>query len=192
MKTYVFIFDGFVQFEIMLATYFLKSRGEIVPFAISKDPVTSYEGFSILPFCSIEQVDVERVDLLVIPGGDVSGVALNKHLHELLQHLHQKKRGIGAICAGTLLLGQAGVLNGHSFTTNSIEEMEKLGRQGTFLNTDVVTDRHIVTAKANAYVDFGIELGKLMDIYENEQDLDETISFFKYFKPLSPNERGGV
>lgn len=34
-------------------------------------------------------------------------------------------------------------------------------------------DRHIVTAKANAYVDFGIELGKLMDIYENEQDLED-------------------
>ncbi|KJD45088.1 hypothetical protein [Paenibacillus terrae] len=48
-----------------------------------------------------------------------------------------------------------------------------------------VRDRQIVTAKANAYVDFGIELGKLMDIYENEQDLEETISFFKHFEPLN-------
>ncbi|WP_342417113.1 DJ-1/PfpI family protein [Paenibacillus sp. FSL R10-2782] len=185
MKTYVFIYEGFVQFEIMLATYFLRTRGEIIPFAISKDPVTSYEGFSVLPLCSIDQVDMESVDLLVIPGGDISGVAANKHLHKLLQQLHQNKKGIGAICGGTLLLGQAGVLNGRSFTTNVVEEMEKLGPQGTFVNTNVVTDGHIVTAKANAYVDFGIELGKLMDIYKNEQDLEETISFFKYFEPLN-------
>lgn len=41
---------------------------------------------------------------------------------------------------------------------------------------------NLITAKANKYVDFAIELGKVMDIYRDKEDLEETIQYFKLFK----------
>jgi hypothetical protein len=47
-----------------------------------------------------------------------------------------------------------------------------------------VTDRNIVTARANAYVDFAIEVAKKKELFENEADLQETINFWKYHKRM--------
>lgn len=53
------------------------------------------------------------------------------------------------------------------------------------MNEGVVVDGHIITAKASAYVDFGIEIGKVMNIYSGAEDLEETIQVFKYFNAKS-------
>ena len=42
-------------------------------------------------------------------------------------------------------------------------------------------DRNILTARANAYVDFAIEAAKALDLFEDEADLLETIAFWKEF-----------
>ena len=47
---------------------------------------------------------------------------------------------------------------------------------------DVVNDRHVITARANAYVDFAVETAKELDLFEDEADLQETIDFWKYHK----------
>ena len=44
---------------------------------------------------------------------------------------------------------------------------------------DCVRDGNVVTARANAYVDFAIEAAKALDLFEDEADLQETISFWK-------------
>ncbi|MCI9633223.1 MAG: hypothetical protein HFH18_08280, partial [Ruminococcus sp.] len=43
-------------------------------------------------------------------------------------------------------------------------------------------DRHVITARANAYVDFAVETAKELDLFEDEADLRETIDFWKYHK----------
>ena len=48
---------------------------------------------------------------------------------------------------------------------------------------DCVRDGHVITAKANAYVDFAIETAKALDLFEDEADLQETISFWKEHRP---------
>ena len=36
----------------------------------------------------------------------------------------------------------------------------------------------------NGYVDFAIEMGKMLELFEDEQDLQETISFWKYHRNI--------
>jgi hypothetical protein len=55
---------------------------------------------------------------------------------------------------------------------------------GTSDGINVIRDGNILTAKPNGYVDFALELGRMMDIYQDEADLQETIDFFKYFKSV--------
>lgn len=47
------------------------------------------------------------------------------------------------------------------------------------MEKDIVRDKHIITARANAYVDFAIEAGKELELFEDEADLQETIDFWK-------------
>lgn len=40
----------------------------------------------------------------------------------------------------------------------------------------------MITARANAYVDFAIEVARKLDLFDSEEDLRETIDFWKKFK----------
>ena len=46
-------------------------------------------------------------------------------------------------------------------------------------NLDVVVTENIITARPNGYVDFAIEVAKKMDLFEDEDDLKETIAFWR-------------
>ena len=66
------------------------------------------------------------------------------------------------------LLDDAGILRGIQSTHN--------------MDLDIANDQHVITARANAYVDFAIETAKELDLFTDEEDLQETIAFWKYFK----------
>ena len=48
-------------------------------------------------------------------------------------------------------------------------------------NEDLVSDKNVITARANAYVDFAIEAAKKLDLFVSEEDLQETIDFWKNY-----------
>ena len=181
MKTHLLLFEGYVSFEIMLASYFMKTQGEIVTVALDRGPLRSYEGLSVNPDTLFTELNPAEVELLIIPGGDVTSLLDRQSLFEWLRALDRNGSALAAICAGTLLLGKAGVLAGRSFTTNAETEMRTITSEGHYMDSNVVVDGRLVTAKAQGYVDFGIELGKVMEIYSGPEDLAETIEVFKYF-----------
>jgi hypothetical protein len=43
-------------------------------------------------------------------------------------------------------------------------------------------DGNIVAAKENGYMDFELELGKVMNVFEDDKDYEETVSYFREFK----------
>ena len=47
---------------------------------------------------------------------------------------------------------------------------------------DLVTDKNVITARANAYVDFAVEVAKKLDLFASEADLQETINFCKHYQ----------
>jgi len=75
---------------------------------------------------------------------------------------------VAGICAGVDVLDKAGLLKNIRST-----------KSGDF---DCIRDGNIVTARANAYVDFAIEAAKALDLFEDEADLQETIAFWREFK----------
>lgn len=74
---------------------------------------------------------------------------------------------IAGICAGVDVLDNAGILCDVKSTHSSDE--------------DLVCDKNIITARANAYVDFAIEVAKKLDLFVSEEDLQETIDFWKHY-----------
>lgn len=185
MKTFVLIYDGFRQFEVVLVCYFMKaSQSEIITVALDERDISSFEGFHTQPHKLLSEVHADEVDLFVIPGGDPKTIYNTPILNTFLTELHEKGTYIAAICGAPVHLAKAGILNGRQFTTSVIKEHQDDFKGGVLKDENVVIDGNIITAKPNAYVDFAIEVGKIMDIYEDEADFQQTIEFFKYFKDV--------
>ncbi|WP_249901922.1 DJ-1/PfpI family protein [Paenibacillus sp. PK3_47] len=180
MNTYILIYDGFVQFEVVLAAYFMKTKSEVYTLGLEKRPFDSCEGFSTNPAKVIGELDTGAVDVLVIPGGDTAELARNEKLLELVRRLNAAGTTIAAICGGVEVLKAAGVLEGKRYAGNPAEAVSA----GTSVQDNAVVDGNILTALPNGYVDFALELGRMMNIYKDGDDLQETIDFFKYFKAV--------
>jgi len=172
MHTHVLIYNGYVSFEIMLATYLMKTKGDIVTVGLSREPVRSYEDFVVMPSISLEEINAAEIRLLIIPGGDTSALLEHTQLATLVQELDAQEKFIAAICSATDLLQHYGVLEDRHVVTNASTHIDDLVR----------VDRNLITARANGYADFAIELGRMLNIYKDEPDLEETIQYFKYHR----------
>jgi putative intracellular protease/amidase len=118
---------------------------------------------------------------LIIPGGDPIKVNKKEKLYSLINEVNKKDKFIGAICAVPVHLAKAGILSNKKYTTTlDISSIEEFNVEN-FIDENVVIDKNIITAKASGYVDFALELGKKVAVFEDEDDLNETIRFFKYF-----------
>jgi putative intracellular protease/amidase len=111
-------------------------------------------------------VSAVDIQLLIIPGGDNTPLKTNKQLLALINTLNNDHKVIATICSATELLEIAGVSYKNPVNHPTGLEIHK----------------NIITAKPNQYVDFAIEIGKVMNIYTDDEDLKETIDFFKLFK----------
>src|SRR5207248_4287076 len=83
----------------------------------SADPVTSTAGLRIVPQYSFATGPV--IDLLVVPGGIGTRALLKKN--ETLNwicHTAARASRVASVCTGSLLLAQAGLLNGKRATTH--------------------------------------------------------------------------
>lgn len=181
MKTYVLVYDGFVHFEVTLTCMFMKTQGDVITVAVEDKLVTSNEGFVIKPHMLLKDMNTEEADLFVIPGGQHMNVYGNPVLTEKLNELNGKGKLIAAICSAPVHLAKAGILNGKKYTSYPLQGHENDFRGALFQNQNVVIDGNLVTAKAVGYVDMALEIGKIMKIYKDEKDMQETVDFYRHF-----------
>jgi putative intracellular protease/amidase len=106
--------------------------------------------------------------VVIIPGGNTTAVLDNKTLVWIIQKANEAGATFGAICAGPLLLARAGLLKGRRFTHGyGPNASSPYWRDGTFVDKPVVVDGNIITAKADAYIDFAIEVLYAAGLHES-------------------------
>ena len=75
MKSVVLLYDTCCIYEIVITNYFLQCTGHEIIFAtLDGKPVTAQEKFSINATCALNEIDPKEVELLLIPGGDISTI----------------------------------------------------------------------------------------------------------------------
>ena len=117
--------------------------------------VRAMEGFSVNVDMPLEALDKEQIRSFILPGGNNSEID-SPEVKSYLQAL--KKREI--LIAGILR------------DAKSIHSSD----------VDLVTDKNVITARANAYVDFAVEVAKKLNLFVSEADLQETINFWKHYQ----------
>lgn len=170
MKHIVVLFDTACIYEIVILNYFLKLTGEEMVFcSLDGESITAMEGYSMNVDAKLAEINLEDIKSIIVPGGDISHIQ-REEVYEMLRKVKNGGKIAAGICAGVDVLDYAGILQ----DVKSIHSVD----------LDVVRDRHIITARPNAYVDFAIEMGKELELFEDEADLQETIDFWKFHKRM--------
>jgi putative intracellular protease/amidase len=117
-------------------------------------------GLRILPDIALGDVRPPDVEMLLIPGGDLweAGEYPRRELEALIHALVAAKTPVAAICAGTLVLGRAGVLDDRAHTSNmpgylAANAPEYRG-DARYVETLAVRDAHVITGSGLGAVDF--------------------------------------
>lgn len=167
MKDVFLVYDGCCFYEIVILSYFMNfSHCDMVFCSLDGKPIKAMEGFSVNADMSLRDVEMEQIRSFIIPGGKIT-VIDNQDVASYLQELNRRKVLIAGICAGVDVLDHSGILQNVG-STHSTDE-------------DLVSDQNIITARANAYVDFSIEVAKKLGLFASEEDLQETIDFWKNY-----------
>lgn len=168
MKDVFFLYNKCCFYEIVILNYFMSVTGcDVVFCSLDGGSIKAMEGYSVNMDAALDQIDKTQVRSFIIPGGDISSVECSE-VGSLLQEMKKNNILIAGICNGTDLLDRAGILKGISSTHST--------------DRDIVRDQDVITARANAYVDFAIETAKALDLFQDEADLQETIDFWKNHK----------
>jgi putative intracellular protease/amidase len=182
MQVAILVYDTCAQFEVVLAALFLKQKAEIVTYGLEMRDFTTYEGFLVRPHRLLEDMDPDKVDLFIVPGGIPEKILEDLILGKKLRGLNERGKVLAAICGGPVHLGKAGVLQGKRFTTSVYELRPGDFEGGIFVDEDVVEDGNIITARPNAYVDFALILARRMRTFEDAEDDAETVRVFREFQ----------
>ena len=184
-KILCFIYDDMADFEITLACHFLSfAQKEIIPISYEGNMVKSRPGLMYVASVSVEEaLELDEVEGIIIPGG--WNDEQKPELTELIEKLFKEGKLVSAICAGPQFLARAGVLKERKFTTTlQPEDFTEKGETDIFprenyVESSVVRDGNVITAKGNAFVDFAIELYDWFNKFENAKDKEDTAKYYK-------------
>lgn len=170
MDTVVLLYNTSCIYEIGILNYFLQFTGKKVRFiSIDGKSIKAMEGYSINVDGKLSDIDAKDIELFIVPGGNIQEIDV-PCVWDSLKNVYANDKLIAAICAGVDVLDHAGILEG-ILSTHSSE-------------LDVAVSDKVITSRANGYVDFAIEVAKKMDLFKDEEDLHETISFWKNYQRM--------
>jgi 4-methyl-5(b-hydroxyethyl)-thiazole monophosphate biosynthesis len=149
MKLAVFFANGFEEVEALTVVDICR-RADYTVTMVSveeQEEVIGSHGIAVKTDQKIHDLDVQTLDMLVLPGGKV-GVERLKNcdlLMEQLEEFNRQKKWIGAICAAPSILGERGILQGVKACSHPDFEEKLAGAQVS--RQDAVIDGHIITSR---------------------------------------------
>lgn len=155
-------------------------RYRVVTAAATLAPITTMGGVRIEPDVTIDCVTPDDSAMLILPGGCRWEIGDNTEALELAAQFIACGVPVAAICAATLALARAGLLDRLRHTSNAREYLISTGYRGTgfYCGVPAVTDRNVITATGLAPVDFAREIFKVLNLYSPET-IEAWYSMFK-------------
>jgi putative intracellular protease/amidase len=183
MKIALLYYDEFSEFEVVLIGLIFRQH-DLIAVALENREYRSEERQRFCVDQVIKDVDIDSIDLLVIPGGEPAPLVDNLELKNFVESLVAKNKKVAGICGGAGLLAGLGVLKRRRCTgmasgrNPNIPEFRYFS-ESIFLDDHVVVDGNIITAQGQAYVEFAFELARQMGLSEREEEYKAGIRWFK-------------
>lgn len=189
LAVHLFVFDSMADWEPALAVAAINNpqfqqapgRFRVVTVGLTREPVTTMGGIRILPETTLAEISPVASSMLILPGGEIWETGANRNAIATARSFVATGVPVAAICAATLALARAGLLDNRRHTGNDRESLAVSGYRGRSLYVDgpAVTDKHVITASGIAPVDFAREIIRALRLY-NEDALDAWYALFKH------------
>ena len=151
---------------------------------LSEAPVRSMGGLRVLPDRTLEGLDPAAVRLLILPGGEMwEGLPPRAVIEPTLKVLRGAGVPVAAICAATLALARAGLLDDHAHTSNERAYLERMVPEYAgghrYVNSLAVRDRGLITASGLGPIEFAREIFEELQVF-SETDRPVWFHLFKH------------
>ena len=161
MKIIVFLADGFEEVEALTVVDYLRRMDiEVDMVSINKEKnVKGAHGIEVVTDKLVGDLDIDEYKGVVIPGGLPGAANLQKssEVIKVVKELNKQDKLVAAICAGPIVLQEAGVTKDRGFTCYPGFE-GNIG-DGSYIEKPVVRDKNIITGKGPALaIDFALEI----------------------------------
>ena len=158
---YVFLANGFEDIEAVTCVDLLRRAGiQVKTVSIMEDKlVYGAHGIGVEADILFKHGDYERCGMLILPGGmpGTTNLCNHKELNEELKAFAQTGKPVAAICAAPMVLGRAGLLQGHKATI--FDGMEEELEGAFYQNEKVVISGNMITSKGpGTAMDFALSL----------------------------------
>lgn len=153
-KAVILTADKFEDMELFFPLFRLNEAGWHVDVAApKKKEIGGEHGYSIEPSLTIDEVNPDNYDLLIIPGGFPNGAPATvrkiKKAQDITKSFFQKNKLVASICHGPWTLASSDVVrNRHltSFWHDGVPEDIKAAG-GVWEDKEVVVDGNLITSR---------------------------------------------
>ena len=158
---YILLAPGFEEVEALVPADLLRRAGiETALVSLDGAPVPGSHSITVTADITLDEVDLDKADMVVLPGGGPGYKNLGKdpRVEELVRKAVKRDLWVAAICAAPTLLGEWGLLEGKQAVCYPGMEEGLVGAVPPKLG-NVARDGRIITGRAagDAY-DFAAEL----------------------------------
>jgi 4-methyl-5(b-hydroxyethyl)-thiazole monophosphate biosynthesis len=168
---------GFEEIEAISIIDILRRGGlNVIVAGVDNKTAMGAHNIPIVTDCLIDEVDVNELDMIVLPGGwgGTQILAENPSVQSMLKQMQQDDKHIGAICAAPYALDAAGVLSDNYTCYPSIENKIRLegynNDQHTIIDGKIMTSQGVGTA-----ICFALEIIKTLEGNDKYQQIKQEI-----------------
>ena len=170
--------DGFEEWELFGPRQILLKRGaEVLLASLKLDPIQATvrddPGKTIRPDLTVDDVNVDDFNALILPGGlrNPDHLRLHGNVIALIRKFADRQKPIGAICHGPWLLVEADLLRGRTATCWPSIRTDLKNAGASVVDQAAVTDGNIVTSRNPDDVEEFT--GALVELIENIPEVEE-------------------
>lgn len=178
---YIYVLDTMADWEIGHVTselnskrFFKKDAPEISlkTVALSKEPVKTMGGLTVVPDCVIDDIEVNDKSVLLLPGADTWSEP--EHIAAVQKACELISCGgtVCAICGATVALAHTGLLDNRPHTSNGAGFLEMFcpSYKGTdfYVDAPSVADSNLITASATGGLLWAKQIIERLDVFKSE------------------------
>lgn len=178
----VFFAEGYEEIEALTVVDLLRRAGiDVTTVSITgQRQVTGSHRIPVMMDRLFEEMDFEKTEMLVLPGGMPGTKNLESHaaLMSLLDSFYKNGRYVAAICAAPSIFGHRGMLEGR--TACSFPEFETHLTGAQVSRSSVEISDHVITSRGmGCAIDFGLAFVKVFKGQEAADALADKIVYHR-------------
>jgi len=177
---YILLAPGFEEAEALVPADLLRRAGiEVALTALEGEEVTGGHQITVRADLSLDRVDLDRADMVVLPGGGVGVQNLGRSaaVEGLVREAAARGIPLAAICAAPTLLGRWGLLEGKRAVCYPGMEDQLTGAR-VCRDSGAVEDVKLVTGRAaGSAFDFGLKLVEVLSGTDKAREVRHAVHY---------------